>query len=114
METEELDWEQTLFTVILHAGNARSSAKEATELAAEGDFEEAEAKLAEANDEQVKAHQVEAKIIRMEAQGQQVPFSILLIHAMDLLLLAWAEIDNTEQFIELYKRLDALSSGGSG
>lgn len=114
METNELDWEQTLFTVILHAGNARSFAKEAAELAAGGDFEEAEAKLAEANDEQVKAHEIEAKIIRLEAQGQQVPFSILLVHALDLLLLAWAEIDNTEQFIELYRRIDALSGGGTG
>jgi len=114
LETNELDWEQTLFTVILHAGNSRSFAKEAAELAAEGDFEKAEAKLAEANDEQVKAHEVEAKIIRMEAQGEQVPFSILLVHALDLLLLAWAEIDNTEQFIELYRRLDALADGGTG
>jgi PTS system cellobiose-specific IIA component len=114
LKPEELDWEQTLFTVILHAGNARSFAKEAAELAAGGEFEEAEAKLAEANEEQVKAHEMEAKIIRMEAQGQQVPFSILLVHAMDLLLLAWAEIDNTEQFIELYRRLDALADGGTG
>ena len=114
MGIEDLNWEQTLFTVILHAGNARSFAKEAAELAAEGHFDEAEAKLAEANEEQVKAHEVEARIIRMEAQGEQVPFSILLVHALDLLLLSWAEIDNTEQFIELYKRLDALSSGGSG
>ena len=114
METNELDWEQTLFTVILHAGNARSLAKEAAELASEGDFEGAEAKMAEANDEQLKAHEVQAKIIRIEAAGQQVPFSILLIHAMDLLLLAWAEIDNTEQFIELYRRIDELSGGGTG
>jgi cellobiose-specific phosphotransferase system component IIA len=109
LETNELDWEQTLFTVILHAGNARSLAKEAAELASEGDFEGAEAKMVEANEEQVKAHEVQAKIIRMEAQGEQVPFSILLIHSMDLLLLAWAEVDNSEQFIELYRRLDALS-----
>ena len=114
MGIEDLNWEQTLFTVILHAGNARSFAKEAAELAAEGHFDEAEAKLAEANEEQVKAHEVEARIIRMEAQGEQVPFSIILVHALDLLLLSWAEIDNTEQFIELYKRLGALSSGGSG
>jgi PTS system cellobiose-specific IIA component len=111
LETNELNWEQTLFSIIVHAGNARSLAKEATELAAEGKFEEADAKLVEANDEQVKAHEVEAKVIRMEAQGEQVPFSVLMVHSLDLLLLSWAEIDNTEQFIELYRRIDALSSG---
>ena len=113
MGENELDWEQILFTMILHAGNARSSAKEAQQLASEGDFEGAQAKLEEAQGEQVKAHEIEAKVIRMEAKGEPVPFSILLVHGLDLLLLAWAEIDNTEQFIELYQRLEALSGGGS-
>lgn len=113
MDVKALDWEQTLFTVILHAGNARSCAKEAAELAAEGDFEGAEAKLAAADDEQVKAHKLQARIIKMEARGEQVPFSMLLVHAMDLLLLAWAEIDSSEHFLQLYRRIEALSSEAS-
>ncbi len=108
MDTESLNWEQTLFTLILHAGNARTLAKEAAERASEGDFEKARALLAEANEEQLKAHEIEAKVIRLEAQGEQVPFSILLIHAFDLLLLAWAEIDNSEQFISLYEQIAQL------
>ncbi len=108
--TTELDWEQTLFTLILHAGNARSKAKEAAEHAASGEWAEAGACLVEADAEQAKAHEVNANIIRMEAGGRSVPFSVLLVHAMDLLLLAWSEIDHTEQLVALYKRVEALET----
>ncbi len=106
--TTELDWEQTLFTFILHAGNARSKAKEAAELAGEGDWDGAQACLAEADAEQLKAHEVNAKIIRQEAGGEAVPFSVLLMHAMDLLALAWSEVDYTQQYVAMCKRVKAL------
>lgn len=109
-DNQTLNWEQTLFTVILHAGNARSKAIEAAELAEAGDFKAAESALAEADQEQTEAHQVEAHIVQMEAGGEQVPFSVLLIHSMDLLLLAWAEIDHTRQLFQLYRRVTALES----
>ena len=108
--TDELEWEQTLFNLILHAGNARSKAKEAAELARTGELDEAQAALDEANEEQLKAHQINADIIRLEASDQAVPFSVLLVHAMDLLLLAWSELDYTEEFIKMYQRMDALEA----
>ena len=51
--TTDADWEQTLFTFILHAGNARSKAKEAAELAEAGDWDGAQACLeaADANND---------------------------------------------------------------
>ena len=62
----------------------------------------------EANAEQLEAHKVNAGIIRQEAKGQPVGFSVLLMHAMDLLLLAWSELDYTEQYIGMCKRVRAL------
>lgn len=106
--TSEIDWEQTLFNLILHAGNSRSKAKEAAERAEAGDWDEARAALDEANTEQFKAHEINADIIRMEASEQTVPFSVLLVHAMDLLLLAWSELDYTEQYIKMCQRIAAL------
>lgn len=102
------EWEQKLFTVILHAGNARSSAKEAQEFATERDWEAAQSKLDEANDEVVLAHKSNVEIIQKEAKGEKVEFSVLLVHALDLLVLAWSEIDFAEQFINLNKRVAAL------
>ena len=102
------EWEQQLFTVILHAGNARSNAKEAQEYATERDWEKAQALLDEANDEVVLAHKSNVEIIQKEAKGEKVEFSVLLVHALDLLVLAWSEIDFAEQFINLNKRVAAL------
>jgi PTS system cellobiose-specific IIA component len=107
---QPIDWEQTLFTLILYAGNARSKAKEAAQFAEEGEWEQAESTLAEANDEQYKAHQLNADIIRMEASDEPVPFSVLLVHSMDLLLLAWSELDYTEQYIKMCQRVKALET----
>lgn len=104
------DWEQTLFNLILHAGNARSKAKEAVEFAQAGDWAQAQACMDEVNAEQVEAHKINADIIRREAGGEAVPFSVLLVHALDLLLLAWSEQDFTEQHIALIKRVQALEA----
>src|SRR3972149_3766746 len=59
---------------------------------------------------QLAAPKVNADIIRQEAKGQAPPFSVLLVHAMDLLLLAWSELDYTEQYIDTCKRLHTLES----
>ncbi len=101
-------WEQTLFQLILHAGNARCKAKEAAEYAGNADWAQAQACMEEANAEQLEAHKVNADIIRREAKGEPVGFSVLLVHAMDLLLLAWSELDYTEQYIGMCKRVRAL------
>jgi cellobiose-specific phosphotransferase system component IIA len=37
-----------------------------------------------------------------------VEFSVLLVHALDLLVLAWSEIDFAEQFININKRITKL------
>ena len=34
--------------------------------------------------------------------------SVLMVHALDLLMLAWSEIDYTEQYLNVLKRVDAL------
>jgi PTS system cellobiose-specific IIA component len=107
------EWEQTLFTVILHAGNARSSAKEAQDYAVEGDWKAAQASIDEANDEVVLAHKSNVGIIQREAKGEKVEFSVLLVHALDLLVLAWSEIDFAEQFLKLNKRIAALEDRAS-
>jgi PTS system cellobiose-specific IIA component len=104
----EQEWEQRLFTLILHAGEARTKAKEAGEAAKEGDWESAERLLEEANDEQILAHKKSAEVIKMEAKGEDVKFSVLLVHALDLLILAWVEIDYAEQFIDLQRRVQKL------
>ena len=104
------EWEQTLFQLILHGGSARSFAKEAADLAESGKWDEAEEALQQANEEQTQAHKINTNIITKAARGEDIEFSVLLVHALDLLMLAWAEIDNTEQYIRMAKRISALEA----
>lgn len=106
--TDINEWEQTLFQLILHGGNARSFAKEAAELAEEGKWEEAEAALQQADEEQTRAHKINTSIITKAARGEDIEFSVLLVHALDLLMLAWSEIDYTEQYIRMARRVSSL------
>ena len=106
----ELEWGQILFQLILHAGSARSFAKEAAELAESGKWEDADVALQQANEEQTQAHKINTNIITKAARGENIEFSVLLVHALDLLMLAWAEIDNTEQYIRMAKRIEALEA----
>ena len=104
------DMEQFLFNLILHAGSARSFAKEAGQYAEEGNWEEAAKAMRGANDEQNEAHKINTTLITKAARGEQVDFSVLLVHALDLLMLAWSEIDYTEQYINVLKRVEALEN----
>jgi len=63
------EMEQILFQLILHAGSARSFAKEAGQFAEEGDWEAAEKALADANEEQNQAHKINTTIITKAARG---------------------------------------------
>jgi PTS system cellobiose-specific IIA component len=108
--TMDPEWEQTLFQLILHAGEARSKAKEAAEAAREGEWEQARTLFEQAQAEQLEAHKINADIIRREAKGETPAFSVLLVHALDLLLLAWGEMDYTEQYIDTCKRLKTLET----
>ena len=108
IDTNEM--EQVLFQLILHAGSARSFAKEAGQYAEEGDWEAAEKALEEANEEQNKAHKVNTTIITKAARGEDLEISVLLVHALDLLMLAWSEIDYTKQYLHVLKRMNALEA----
>jgi len=102
------DWEQTLCNLIVLGGDARCAAREAAEYASEHQWAAAEEAMQRANEAQLKAHKIQAEILHREARGETPPFSILLVHSIDLLVLAWAEIDYTEQFIKLHRRIAEL------
>jgi PTS system cellobiose-specific IIA component len=77
-------------------------------LAAEHKWAEADEAMQRANEAQLAAHKIQADLLHRDARGEKMPFSILLVHSLDLLALAWAEIDFTEQFIRLNRRIAEL------
>lgn len=93
------------FQLILHSGNARSSAMEAMYEAKAGRFEEANVKIQEAESELHKAHRYQTDLITAEAGGDSFEIPILLIHAQDHLMTAMTVKDLAKEIIEIRQDL---------
>lgn len=96
------------FQIILHAGNARSSAMEAISLAKAGDALAAREKMDEVEQEFTEAHKLQTKLLQDEASGNKTELSVILIHAQDHLMTAMTVKDMANEFIDLYEKMQVL------
>jgi len=96
--------EQIVFTIIMHAGDARSHALEALRYAREGNGDEAEKSMEKAKSELVEAHHIQTELLQAEAGGQKQDVNLLLIHAQDHLMTAILAKDLIEEMILMYKK----------
>ena len=99
--TEEM--ELICFQLIANSGAAKSCFVEAIQAAKKGLFEDAKAKLVEAEEAFVEAHKIHAELIQKEASGEKTEFSLLFMHAEDQM--ASTEIVQllAQELIELYR-----------
>lgn len=74
------------FQIISFAGEARSSYVEAIQIARKGNLEEAKSKIEEGVQCYNQIHKVHASLVQREASGEQLPFSLILMHAEDQML----------------------------
>ncbi|MBP2664655.1 MAG: phosphotransferase system lactose/cellobiose-specific subunit [Firmicutes bacterium] len=102
--------EEIIFTIILHAGNARAEAYEALRAAQAGDFDKAAEHLRQAEEEVSAAHQVQADMIQQEAQGNKVEITLLFVHAQDHLMTALSEKNLIENMVEMHKTIKQLAA----
>ncbi|MGL4953109.1 MAG: PTS lactose/cellobiose transporter subunit IIA [Culicoidibacterales bacterium] len=93
------------FQIIAAVGGARSSVMEALKDGREGNFEAAAEKLEEANQYLAEAHKGHTGLIQKEAQGEQLPFSLLFMHAEDQLMTTITLRDIALEMIEMYKKI---------
>ncbi len=91
------------FQLIGFAGDAFSFFYKAVEVAREGKIEEAEGLLAEGEKQLTKAHNAQTELLTAEAQGKDVAFSIMLVHAQDHLMTTIMYERVAKEFILLYK-----------
>jgi len=108
--TEQIDETEFVFQIILYAGNARSSAMEAIELAKAGKFEEAREQLTVSSNELVASHKIQTQFIRREASGEKTEMSVMIVHAQDHLMNAISIRDMASEFVDLYERIAHLGS----
>ena len=71
-----------------------------------GRFLKLEKKIKEAKDTIAQAHHIQTDMVSAEANGEELPFSVLLIHGQDHLMTAMAVIDIAKEFIDIYDKLN--------
>lgn len=96
------DMEQINFSIISFAGEAKSSAMEAINLAKNKNYDGATLKIKEAKENVLKAQEFHFKLVGRETREEAVPLSLLLIHAEDIMINAQTTIELAEQFYDLY------------
>ncbi len=98
--------ELIIMNLVVDSGSARSFAMEAIAFAKNGDLEAADKAMEECNEQLLRAHHTQTDLIQKEAGGEQLPISLLMVHAQDHLMTAMAVRDMAKEIIDLYRRLD--------
>jgi len=96
------------FNIISAVGEARSKLMQAIEISRDGQADEAEQLVAEANQLLTKGDQEHFKVITQESKDKNVDFSLLLVHAEDQLMAAEIIRDLAAQMIPTNVRLYRL------
>lgn len=94
-----------VMNLVVNSGEARSIAMETIELARQGQFDEAAAKIAAARETINAAHNFQTELVQREVNNDPVPMSLLMCHGQDHLMTAMVVIDLAEKFIEVYQKL---------
>lgn len=95
------------FNMIMHAGNAKSSAMLAIEAAESKDFKEADRLIIEAEDEYNEGHRSHKQLLdQIMVEGKSAEIDLLLAHALDHLTSAEIIILMAKKFIHLYRKED--------
>ncbi|HFH6637327.1 TPA: PTS lactose/cellobiose transporter subunit IIA [Streptococcus agalactiae] len=92
------------FEIVSYAGEARSKLLDALKAAQNGDFEKAEELVESANSSIVEAHHAQTSLLQKEAAGEDLAFSVTLMHGQDHLMTTLLLKDMMKHMIELYKR----------
>lgn len=92
------------FEIVAYAGDARSKLLEALNAAQTGDFDKAEELVKEADNCIVEAHNAQTSLLQKEASGEDIAYSVTMMHGQDHLMTTLVIKDLTKHLIELYKR----------
>ncbi len=98
--------EMVAFQIIAAVGTARSLYIEAIDLASEGKYDEARAKIKEGQEAFNGGHAAHGELLTKVANGELPPMDILMTHAEDQLMSAEAFGILADKFITLYEKVN--------
>ena len=93
------------FQLVAHVGQASAFFDEAIAAARNGRFDDAEVALKQADQAIVEAHHTQTELLRAEVEGEQIEFSLLLVHAQDHLMTTITFGRLAREIIELYREV---------
>lgn len=93
------------FQIVGHAGDAFTHFYEAVGRARDGAYDAAEREMAEGESCLVKAHNAQTEMLSEEARGNDLPFSLMLVHGQDHLMTTMMFGRMARELIEVYKEL---------
>ena len=105
MNKEEV--QLTSFQIVGHAGDAFAHYYEAVNRAREGLFDEADRELQEGEACLIEAHNAQTQMLSEEARGEELPFSLMLVHGQDHLMTTIMFGRMAQELIDVYKELRA-------
>ncbi|HLS09397.1 PTS lactose/cellobiose transporter subunit IIA [Lentibacillus sp.] len=94
---------ETAFQIILYAGNGKSNAMEAVQEAKEGNFAKSDELMEAASEELNKAHDFQTKLLQDEANGEESPLNLMLVHSQDHLMTSMTVRDLAVELVEIYR-----------
>ncbi|MBP1046181.1 PTS lactose/cellobiose transporter subunit IIA [Enterococcus sp. BWM-S5] len=112
LEEKEQGTELDSMAIILHAGNAKSSAYEALIEVKKNNNELFDEKYAEAKTEMKLAHKAHAELLRkLSSENRMKEVDLLLVHAEGHLSSTDIAVDMIGELGELYKWKETVSNG---
>ncbi len=99
--------EMIIFEIINYGGTAKGLAYEALEAVENKNYELADQLLKESDENLVRAHKIQTKMIQEEAAGMRHEVSVLFVHAQDHLMTAMEARTLIDYLIKLNKKIDA-------
>lgn len=97
------EYEAIIFGIITVAGEAKAVAYEALRAAKRAEFQLAEEKISQTDQILAGLHARQMELIQKETNGGQNEFSVLLVHALDIMMDSLAVRDMVKEMIELYQ-----------
>ncbi len=94
--------------MIAASGTARSMYIEAVYLAKKGQFKQARKHFEEAEQYNRQGHDIHFKLLQKEANGESIPFKLLISHTESILMSAEEMKVLAEELIDVYERLEKL------
>lgn len=102
MKKEELA--MTGFEIVAYSGDARSTLLELLKEVRNGNFDNVETLLADADQNINLAHQSQTDILHAEAAGEDMEMGFIFIHGQDHLMTTILLRDLITDMVELYRR----------